>query len=80
MACNFLRRCLIDDVLHMRVLAETQTLFVELLRAHFVYEDLENPVYTLIFFDQFLVLAAALDGVARLNEQGHLFEDLECAR
>jgi hypothetical protein len=80
MACNFLRRRLIDDVLHMRVLAEAKALFVELLRAYLINEDLENPVYTLIFFDQFLVLTATLDGVAGLNEQGHLFEDLERAR
>lgn len=80
MACNFLRWSLIDDVLHIRVLAERQALFVELFRPYFIYEDLQNPVYTLIFFDQFLVLTATLDRVACLNEQGHLFEDFESAR
>lgn len=80
MTCYLFRRSLIDDVLHFRVFTEAHALFVELLRAYIISEDLEDPIYTLIFFDQFLVLTATLDGVASLNEQGHLFEDLECAK
>lgn len=73
----FLGRLLVDDVLDFRVPAEGEALLGKELGTDLFCECLEDLVDALVLLDEFLVLAAALDGVAGGDEAGHLLEDLE---
>ena len=73
----FLGRFLVDDVLDLGVPAEGEALLGEELGTDLFCECLEHLVDALVFLDEFLVLAAALYGVAGGDEAGHLLEDLE---
>lgn len=71
----FLGRRLVDDVFHVGVLGKNNALLVELVHTDPLQKHLQNLVYTLVFLDQFLILATALDRVSSLDEHCHLLED-----
>lgn len=73
-------RGFIDDILHLWMPRKIEALFIELLLANFVQINLQDFVYALMLFDQFLILAAALDRISGLDEPCHLFKYLQCPK
>lgn len=77
MAGLLLGRFLVYDVLDLVVPAEGEALLGEELWTNPIHECLEKLVDAFVFFDEFLALAAALNGIPAVDEAGHLLEDLE---
>lgn len=55
-------------------------LFLEIMFRELIFEAMDDIVEGLVLAEEFLALAAALDGVPGVDEDGHLFEELVLSR